>query len=404
MTNLINVVVSEDKSVERVLNRTAKNLRQTYEKKRKINERRLAQSKSPVTRVLMVIFDVLCACLVVFCGLLCFANLNSRSQGVAPSFAGFASMRIVSGSMRASGFEVGDNIVVRSVDTKTLKVGDNIAFYAYFGDYSQFDINGCTAYSYDGDTKYSISLARFMGAQSNQIAEAAKNGSKLVFHQITAVFKDQSSGVLWFQTKGTSNAEVDSWFISENMIMGIYDNSAAAKFVSNILSSLSSREGLAMLVIIPVILMGLVIMLEFLKDLEINKLQRDVIEEKRKITDDICVRHKIGFSMSKKDKYKVLAQAPDHEKTLYVSLLWKDGSAPSSIKKYCHRKQIMLSSMQKKLEIRRKCDQMFRDGVSEKQIAKFYHSQKELIERDDQKKKKLLKKIKNSYAHSGEKF
>ena len=148
--------------------------------------------------------------------------------------------------------------------------------------------------------------------------------------------------------------------------------------------------------IIPVILLGLVVIFSFLKDVEVAKLELDIIQEKRKLTDPICVQNEIGYKMDEKTKYKVLAQAPDDQLVEYVSLLWKDGSAPHAIKKYCIRKQILIATLKKELEIHRQCDQMFKDGVPEKQIAKFYYTEKLKIEKDYSSKQKTFKKIKES--------
>ena len=60
---------------------------------------------------------------------------NSKVQKVCPSVAGYSLMQVVSGSMVKSGFNKGDNIVIRSVDTDTLKRDDKIAFYVYYKSY-----------------------------------------------------------------------------------------------------------------------------------------------------------------------------------------------------------------------------------------------------------------------------
>ena len=64
-----------------------------------------------------------------------------------------------------------------------------------------------------------------------------------------------------------------------------------------------------------------------LKNIQIAKLELDCVEEKRKITDDICVKNKVGYQMSNKTKYKILAQATDENRNEYIKLLWKDGTA-----------------------------------------------------------------------------
>ncbi len=393
--NLISVVIHEDKSVQKKFNKTAKRLKKNYETKRVINEKRLARTKSPWAKTLTIIFDVFSAIMVICCGMIVFSNINCRLQQVNSSFAGYSQFKISSKSMVASGFNVGDNIVVRTVDTNSLKVGDKIAFYVYSDSYKSFDINSCIKVIDNPETKYDVSFLNFFGVQSSEIEAAAKAKSRLVFHHVVGVFKDVKTGKLWFQTKGSSNTLVDSWYVEDSMVVGIYDDSAGAVFVSNVLSKLTSSGAMVGLIIIPVLLMGVVIVLEFLKDVEVAKLELDIVQEKRKLTDAICVKHEIGYHMSEKTKYKVLAQAPDDRKLEYVSLLWRDGSAPNAIKKYCIRKQILLATLEKELDVHRKCDQMFKEGVSDKQIAKFYHTEKQKIEKDYSTKQKQIKKLKS---------
>lgn len=393
---LITVVVREDKSVQKKINKTAKRLKKNYETKREINEKRLARSKSPLAKVLTIVFDVVTAVIVVCCLMVVFSSLMCRFQQVNPSFAGYSQFKISSHSMVASGFNKGDNIVVRSVDTTTLKVGDKIAFYVYDKSYNKFNERKCVKVNADSELKYYVSFKQFFGVQSEEVEAAAKAQSQLVFHHIVGIYQEKNTGKLWFKTKGSSNIPVDTWTVEDSMVIGIYDDSKTAVFVSGVLSKLTASESLLGIIIVPVIMIGLVVIFSFLKDVESAKLELDVIQEKRKITDPICVQNEIGYKMDEKTKYKVLAQAPDDQLVEYVSLLWKDGSAPNAIKKYCIKKQILISTLKKELEIHRKCDQMFKDGLSEKQIAKFYYTEKLKIEKDYSSKQKTFKKIKES--------
>ena len=49
-------------------------------------------------------------------------------------------------------------------------------------------------------------------------------------------------------------------------------------------------------------------------------------------------KNKIGYNMSAKTKYKVLATAAPEDKLKYIELLWKDGKEPNALKKYYLRK------------------------------------------------------------------
>ena len=394
--NVVNVIVREDKSVEKKINKSAKKLRKNYDANRTINEKRLARTKSPLSIAVSVILDIVVAIVVICCASMVVSTISCRMQNVNPSFAGYSQFKISSKSMTASGFYVGDNIVVRSVDPSSLKVGDKIAFYQYTKSSNKFNSRTCLKVNQSPELKHKVGLLQFFGVQSKEIEEAAQAGSRLVFHHVYAIYKDSKTGKYWFQTKGSSNIPVDDWYVEDSMIVGIYDDSSAAVFVSSVLTKLTSSSSMIMLIMIPVLLMAMLVVMAFFKDVEIAKLELDIVQEKRKLTDPICVKYEIGYQMAEKTKYKVLAQAPDDQKVEYLSLLWRDGSAPNAIKKYCMRKQILISTLEKELEIHRQCDQMFKEGVPDKQIAKFYCVEKQKIEKDYSSKQKQLKKIKNS--------
>ena len=131
------------------------------------------------------------------------------------------------------------------------------------------------------------------------------------------------------------------------------------------------------------------------------KLELDCIEEKRKITDPICVKNNIGFNMSKKNKYKILAQAKAKDKLTYISLLWRDGKAPNAIKKYVMRKDLLLRPNRKLLELNRKCEKMFKQGKKSETIARFYLIEKAKIEQEQQALRNRLKLISKYHKQRG---
>ncbi len=347
MDNLVEINVVEDDSVKRVIEKTAKKLENKYSKKRKINERILNHDDKKIN-VFSSIVNIICGLFIFFVVLVFLCIVFCKIQNIVPSFAGFSSMRVATPSMVASGFNVGDNVIVRAVNTDTLKEGDIIAFYYYFPSSGSIDEEDSSLVDTSNikNTQYTLSFSNFFGIQNDSIKTAAKSGSSIVFHHIAEVY--ECNGTRWFKTYGSSNVEnwsnpelyYDSWKISEEYVVGIYDNSAVASFFAGIINGLSSSMGIFLAILIPFVIMGSFIALQFLKDIQILKLQLDVIEEKRKITDDICIRNNVGFSMDLKSKYKVLAQADDEHKNEYISLLWKDGTSPESIRKYCLRKNV----------------------------------------------------------------
>lgn len=393
MQDVVNVVLQEDDSVTRAIEKTAKRLEEKYSNKRKVNEKKLMKGTSKTKRVLTIIFD---SVLVVFCLACCAIGISSflfKINKLPPSFAGYSFMQVVSGSMKADGFDVGDNIIVKSVDTKSLNVGDNIAFYVYSKDYNKFYNLHTTLLNKEATQHRSnLTFARFFGVPSGYIKEAANHNARLVFHKIERIYQDET-GMYWFKTKGSSNDSEDYWHVSENMVVGVHDDSNAAITATAFLKLISNNMFIVLLVGIPLICVAVSMVLKCIKRVQLAKLEMDCVEEKRKITDEICVKNEIGYNMSKNTKYKILAQASPEEREEFLSLLWKDGSAPNSIRKYVIRKRLKLKPYQNMLNVNRECEKMYADGVDEAEIAKFYLGEKRKTEKEILRYKRILKEI-----------
>jgi len=407
MSKVVPVTVIEDDAVRKRMQLTAKSLQNKYNKRRKINESKLMKDKSMFSVIMSGFTNFLFVFMILFSLLVCLTTFLSRVKKTVPTFAGYTFMQIVSGSMAkdsitingttySAGHQIGDKIVLRAVDTDTLNVGDKIAFYAYMPNLTDFYTKNAQLINETSNTKYDTSFSEFLGFSSKEIQQAAKASSKLVFHHIIEIY-ETSDGTRYFKTQGASNETADYWTIRDCYVVGIYDESTQGKIIGGVLSFLTSKSGLFTTVLVPFGLLGLFIFIDALKNTGLVKLELDCIEEKRKITDPICVKNNIGFNMSKKNKYKILAQAKPKDKLTYVSLLWRDGSAPNAIKKYVMRKDLLLRPNRKLLELNRKCEKMFKQGKKPETIAKFYLTEKEQIEKEQEAVKNRLKLISKHY-------
>ncbi len=400
MSNVVKVKVVEDDSVTRALNKFADKLKGKYTKKRKVNEA-LLRKKTPFERVVGVIVNVLSTLVFGFAIIFCFSTVYSKLNNMPPSVAGYFCMRVSSGSMINSGFNIGRNVIVHSVDTKTLKPDDIIAFYVDYSHYESETTGGqLTLKPVDeiGSTKYELSFAGFFGVQSERIRESAKNDDLLVFHHIRAVWEDDA-GHRYFTTYGSSNTYADGetvtdvWLVDENLVVGIFDDSNLANAVSVGLNAVSSPIGVFIILLIPMLALIYSLIMRALRNVQCAMLENDVIEEKRKLTDPICVKNEIGYKMGKEAKYKVLAQAEDEQKLEYINLLWKTNDRPEAIRKYYLRKDLIIKPMQKLRDVNRQCEQMFKDNVQPAKIAKFYQEEKKKIEEEEKRYKRLLKEV-----------
>lgn len=389
MVENLEIIEKEDESLNELLNKTAKELHQKYTKQRKIKEKFL-KKKTPLQKTFSIIFDVVCIVMVLCAFVVCFATINCSINGSIPSFAGYTNMRIASKSMEKSGFYVGDAVIIHSVKPETLNVGDKIAFYVHPKTYNNVVISGARNVSdKKSKTDYSLTISQLFGFQTDSIKAAVKDKSKLVFHHIDSIYEDEN-GVRWFKTKGSSNPDVDDWLVREDLIVGIQDESFLAKTMVWIISLTFKPYGIIFLMV-PAGIMLVSLVIYFIRNMQIAKLELDCVEEKRKITDPICVKNNVGYQMSTKTKYKILAQATDKNREEYIRLLWKDGNEPDSVKKYYLRKKILLQPVKEMLKLNRTCEKKFKAGENPNKIAKYYLEEKSKIK---EREAELYKKMK----------
>lgn len=387
-----NVVIIEDRSVEKKLSKTAEQLQRKYARQRSAEERILAPKKW-YRKLLSGIFTGVVVLAIIFCCLISVSAIVSRVKNTVPTFAGYSVLKVASGSMRDSGFDIGDTVVTKKVKPNTLKAGDIIAFYVYEQDYEQFYSISKHLVEPTEKTASDITLASLFGFQSKDLTQAANAGATLVFHQIVRVFEDES-GTRWFKTKGTSNSSEDIWVTSERMVVGTYTDSKLATLIADFLTFVLTKTiYLLCFILVPILLLIFIMSFDLIRVLALSKLELDVVEEKRKLTDEICVKNNVGFNMDTKTKFKVLAQAEPDEQLDYLALLWRGGSAPKNIRKYLIRKNLLISYNYELLSLNRECEKQYREGVSIKNIAKFYDSQKLQIEEKHKNLKHKLKAI-----------
>ena len=395
MVKNVEVVEFEDSGVQDLINKTAKELHEKYNKQRKINEKFL-KKKTPLKKAFSIFFDCLCVVFLLFGFIVCFSIINTTINGYMPNFFGYSNLVVATKSMVASGYNVGDIVVIHSVDTDTLNKDDKIAFYLYWPSSDEFDQNNVQQITEKSKTKYTLSFKQLFGFQSKEFEKAEKADCDIIFHHIRAIYEEEN-GERWFKTYGSSNVTEsdpgnDEWWVHEDYVIGVEDQSSFSKFITGLIDFVSKPKGM-LFISIPACVLILMLILSFLKNVQIAKLELDCVEEKRKITDEICVKNNVGYQMSTKTKFKILAQATDENKEEYISLLWKKGRVPRSVSRYYQRKKLLLNTNQDLLKLNRECEIMFKEGVKPTKIAKYYLTEKEKIAKRVESIQKRLKSI-----------
>ncbi len=376
--------------------KTTAKLKKKYRKEAKPSS--LEKPKKVWVSVFEWAFSIVTSLIILVLSTFTISVIVCRNTKTAPLYLGYSVMEVEEGSSAALGLNVGDIVATRMVKASSLKVGDKIAFYVDVNDSSKFKTKKMTEISENAiKTEYDVPFVSLFGVHSSSVKTAAQSGCKIVLHEIDKIYVDES-GHRWFKTKSSSNGANDPWTVNEDLVVGKQDESGFAIFMAHSLDTATNKPSvLVASTMLPLVFVVLIFGYILTRDIKMFVLERDVVEERRKLTDPICVKNDVGYSMNTKMKYKVLAQANIDEVPLYLSLLWQNGSAPNSIKKYYIRKRLLLSKNEKLLKLNRECSQMFKDNVDEKTITKHYLKEKEKINREYEKKQKRLAEIRKKY-------
>lgn len=150
--------------------------------------------------------------------------------------------------------------------------------------------------------------------------EQVKEDDKIVkFHQVMQI-KIDTSGQIYYLTKGTNNSSADTVLVREDMVVGRYINTP--KWITAIVNFCGSAQGLIILVILP---MSIIILIESLSILEqINNimLEKKVIARAALFDTKECEKAYIGLEMDDKDKIYLYDVFPSEFKDDINDFLW----------------------------------------------------------------------------------
>lgn len=182
-----------------------------------------------ITNILYVIVMIILIIFIVY-------GFESLASNKVPSFFGQSYVRIMSGSMEASGFKKGDVVMIKKVNLSNIQEGDIIAFYSSSTNHPTF---------IGEDELDNIEIKDFKTGK-------ASFDTSIIFHKINDIQYD-SEGNTYFQTYGTSNTDgngnynYDAVWTRGDRVVGVYRESGLAGFIE----FMSSSTGIIVLVIVP---------------------------------------------------------------------------------------------------------------------------------------------------------
>ena len=141
-------------------------------------------------KVVKIISKILYQILIIVCVLIAAVIILQKVSNSNKSIAGYRIFRVITGSMEPE-YDVGEVVISKEVDPKSIKVGDDIVYLGSYGEYS----------------------------------------GKIIMHEVVAIDTDEN-GNLNFHAKGLHSSSVEDPQIKESQIYGV------VKFKSGILTVL----------------------------------------------------------------------------------------------------------------------------------------------------------------------
>lgn len=141
-------------------------------------------------KVVKIVSKILYQILIIVCVLIAAVIILQKVSNSNKSIAGYRIFRVITGSMEPE-YDVGEVVISKEVDPKSIKVGDDIVYLGSYGEYS----------------------------------------GKIIMHEVVAIDTDEN-GNLNFHAKGLHSSSVEDPQIKERQIYGV------VKFKSGILTVL----------------------------------------------------------------------------------------------------------------------------------------------------------------------
>lgn len=255
------------------------------------------QSNKPM-RVLKLIIDIILVIILIVVLAIAVNMLIAKAQSEVPEIFGYSVVKILSGSMVASGFNKGDMAVLDRNNYK-LEVGSIIAYYNYVD-----PSNPKPNLIKEGTAGYS---------------EKAMKKSSIIFHEIVQIITDDQ-GVEWYRTKGSSNSHTDAMYVRSDVVLGEYASVSPA--VKGILSFINSPIGMVSIALIPTGIILFINCIYLINMISARIMEKKVLKGKLDLEDIICRRHHIGINMLPCEKDFLMRNVDYSKIDIYEKILY----------------------------------------------------------------------------------
>lgn len=304
------------------------------------------ENKKKFYKTMRLIGNIIFVPIVVFVFVVSIILFSAKMNNEVPSLFGYSVVKILSGSMsidKTTGeeqpqFAVGKCVIVKVVDTKSLNVGDVIAFYDHMDDdvdTSELNSNKQTTTNNTSSSNVKTSIA---GGARNKNQERVAPYSRVLFHRIVAIStpineNDENYGMTFFQTKGDvadPNYPDGNW-IMEDYVVGKYESSNA--FVCGVFSFCTSKVGSIVLIVVPSLIMIVLLAISMRGEVKEYQMQKNGNEKKVQKDEDIIDKLTKDEDNTKKEQEIKEEEKIKAEKDKILQDILKDAKKSSGVKK-----------------------------------------------------------------------
>ena len=273
--------------------------------------------------VLGIVGDIIFIPVMILALIVCMIVFMDRRQNEVPSFFGVSVVRVLSGSMKASGFDIGDNVLVKKIAVDEIWEGDIIAFYSKYdkvdNDLSMY--NKLTKLN-SQDDEIVVSNPPVVIEGRSTVEDAQEQKCRVVFHEVKEVWCAEN-GTRFFKTKGTSNGDYDTYKIREDFVIGRYIETSV--FLRNSIKWISSPIGMIVLVCLPLGILIILQSLSLIEQINFIVIEKKLLSGKMHWSDSEAMRLIKSGEMEEIAKIIYLGNIKEDEREMLFDELWLVG-------------------------------------------------------------------------------
>lgn len=336
-------------------------------------KRRKKRKSSTIYSIFGKLSDILFIPILLIAVFTSFSTISVSKKSTPTTVFGYSLVNILSPSMTATGFNVGDTVLTTKTSISDLKLGDIISFYNY-SDTLDYDTvkHEVLLYNYVGGVMCDMSEENIrigegyegqsqdeLYAMLGELRSTPRDGEKSVesaikykanvfFHQVIGIYVDDF-GNIFYKTKGSSNNYADQPYTRSDFVVGKYVNTPVV--LRSIIKFVTSLQGMLLFVCFPLSILVLMDCFSLIEQVEVMTYENSIVSEKVRIYEDDLKKNYDPNEMDLPNKVLVYYNSPPDRREFVKNRIWGKILDPTEdLTKKEQRELMVMQSATAKLE------------------------------------------------------